>query len=291
MRIGTRQSPLALAQAEEVKARLLAVWPELTIEIVKIVTSGDRFTQKPLADIGGKGLFTKEIEEALLDGSIDIAVHSMKDVPTELPEGLIMGAILPREDARDMLVGEGIRSLQSMPEGAALGTCSLRRAAQVKLLRPDIQIVPLRGNVQTRLIKLQEGKMAATLLAMAGLNRLGLTDLPGTALEIEEFLPAVAQGAIGIECRENDDQMRQKIAAINCEDSHTAILCERAFLRALDGSCRTPIAGYAEVHGDMIFFKGQLSAEDGSSMKQTVVSGSASDAVALGQQAAKQVKA
>ena len=295
LKIGTRKSPLALAQAEEVRARLIAAWPQLAapgaIELVRIVTSGDNFTDKPLADIGGKGLFTKEIEEALLDGRIDIAVHSMKDVPTVLPDGLIMGAILPREDARDKLVGEGMDSLASLPKGAAFGTSSLRRAAQLLLVRPDIKIVPLRGNVQTRLAKLAEGQMTATMLAMAGLNRLGLKDVPGAALEIEVFLPAIAQGAIGIECRESDAAMREKIAALNCAKSEAAVLCERAFLRVLDGSCRTPIAGHARIEGSTLSFKGQVVKPDGSSAREILLAGNIADAYAIGTQAGQQLKA
>jgi hydroxymethylbilane synthase len=287
--IGTRKSPLALAQAHEVRARILAAWPESQVEIVPMSTTGDNFLGQPLADIGGKGLFTKEIEEALLDGSIDIAVHSMKDVPTILPDGLMMGAILPREDVRDRLVGQGLSGLADLPRGAKFGTSSLRRASQILLVRPDVQIVPLRGNVQTRLSKLAAGDMAATMLAQAGLNRLGL-DVPGAALPVAEFLPAIAQGAIGIECRENDDAMREKLAALNCKKSELAVICERAFLRVLDGSCRTPISGYAEIIGSEIHFRGQVVKPDGSSAKTVELRGSTADAQALGGEAGGRVR-
>ena len=279
-----------MAQAHEVRDRLLAAWPDVATEIVPMSTSGDNFLDRPLADIGGKGLFTKEIEEALLDGSIDIAVHSMKDMPTVLPDGLMIGAILPREDVRDRLVGQGLSWLADLPRGAKFGTSSLRRAAQVLLKRPDIQIVPLRGNVQTRLKKLETGEMAATMLAQAGLNRLGLADVFGAPLSVEEFLPAVAQGAIGIECRENDAEVLKKIAALNCKNSELAVVCERAFLRVLDGSCRTPISGYAEIMGDQLHFRGQVAETDGSSAKDVELRGSALDAEKIGREAGLSLK-
>ena len=295
IKIGTRKSPLALAQAEEVRTRLCVWWPALAeegaIAIVKMSTSGDNFTDRPLADIGGKGLFTKEIEEALLDGRIDIAVHSMKDVPTELPAGLVMGAILPREDPRDMLVGRGLSSLASLPKDCKFGTSSLRRSAQLLLKRPDIQIVPLRGNVQTRLAKLEGGDMAATMLAMAGIKRLGLTNVPGGPLDLDEFIPAIAQGAIGIECRQNDAPMLEKLSRLNHTSSAAAVVCERAFLRVLDGSCRTPIAGHARIEGDVIFFKGLVVEPDGSKARDISLTGDIADAHAIGTQAGQQLKA
>ncbi len=290
LRIGTRKSPLAMAQAHEVRDRLQAAWPELAIEIVPMSTSGDNFLDRPLADIGGKGLFTKEIEEALLDGGIDIAVHSMKDMPTVLPDGLVIGAILPREDVRDRLVGQGLSSLSDLPQGAKLGTSSLRRAAQVLLRRPDIEIVPLRGNVQTRLKKLAEGQMHATMLAQAGLNRLGLADVPGAPLSVDEFLPAVAQGAIGIECRANDEAALAAIAPLNCKNSELAVVCERAFLRVLDGSCRTPISGYARIEGDTLYFNGQVAEPDGSNARSVSVSGKTEDSESIGREAGFKLK-
>jgi hydroxymethylbilane synthase len=290
LKIGTRTSPLAMAQAKEVQSRLAAAFPDVATEIVGMNTRGDTFIGQPLAEIGGKGLFTKEIEDALLDGRIDLAVHSMKDVPTVLPEGLIMGAILPREDARDYLVGSW-HSLAELPKGAKFGTSSLRRAAQVLMVRPDIEIVPLRGNVQTRLKKLGEGLMDATMLAQAGLNRLGLAQVPGAPLEISECLPAIAQGAIGIECRENDEALREKLALINCKNSFIATECERAFLRVLDGSCRTPIAGHAQIHGQELHFSGLLVEPDGKNPKTVEITGSVADAAVLGRQAGQKLKA
>ena len=282
LRLGTRKSPLALAQAQQVKALLLAAWQNISVEIVHIITSGDKFLNQPLADIGGKGLFTKEIEEGLLEGSLDIAVHSMKDMPTQLPDGLIIGAMLEREDPRDMLLGQGLAGLVDLPQGAMFGTSSLRRAAQVKIRRPDVQIVPFRGNVQNRLAKLERGEVRATMLAKAGLNRLGLKDLEGAALAVEEFLPAIAQGAIGIECKENNSKIRELLAPLAHKNTQIAVDCERAFLRVLDGSCRTPISGYALIENDSIFMRGLIAKPDGSSFKQAQLRGSIKDALALG---------
>ena len=287
IRIGTRKSPLALAQAEEVARRLKATWPELSVELVKITTSGDRFSERRLADIGGKGLFTKEIEEALLEKSIDIAVHSMKDMPTVLPEGLTIACMLPREDVRDMLVGEGFRSLADLQEGAHVGTSSLRRAVQIKLLRPDVQVVPFRGNVGTRLEKLKAGKADATLLAVAGLNRLGMMELPGVVLELEECLPAVAQGAVGVECREDNDEVLRLLEPLNDAETAIAVSCERAFLKVLDGSCRTPIAGYAFLHGRTLILQGLKANLDGSDCQRIKMDGDVKDAEALGKEAAE----
>ena len=240
IRIGTRKSPLALAQAEIVRQKLSAAWPGLETEIVTFTTSGDKFLDQPLSEIGGKGLFTKEIEEALLDGSIHIAVHSMKDMPTVLPKGLVIGAVLEREDPRDVLIGMGFDSLDSLPLAATVGTSSLRRTAQLKIRRPDLNIVPLRGNVQTRLSKLEAGEVQATMLAKAGLNRLEL-EVEGAVLSTDDFLPAIAQGAVGIECREGDPEVRATVAALSHQTTEFAIDCERAFLAVLDGSrlCKT----------------------------------------------------
>lgn len=291
IRIGTRKSPLALAQAEEVARRLQAHWPEQEVELVKITTSGDRFLDRPLADIGGKGLFTKEIEEALLDGSIDIAVHSMKDMPTALPDGLTIGCMLEREDVRDMLIIDGARSLAELPQGARIGTSSLRRSVQLQILRPDISIVPFRGNVQTRIEKLKAGKADATLLAVAGLNRLGIMDAPGFVLEIEDCLPAVAQGAIGIECREHDNAILGLLDPLNDAATTIAVSCERAFLNVLDGSCRTPIAGYARLNGAQLQFSGFMATPDASQHHTIKAQGSLRDAEAIGQQAARELRA
>lgn len=289
MKIGTRKSPLALAQAEEVRAKLLAAWPELAIELVPMSTRGDSITDRKLAEIGGKGLFTKEIEEALLDGRVDVAVHSMKDMPTVLPDGLVIGAMLEREDPRDVLVGQGVTSFDALPKGASFGTSSLRRASQVLMRRPDMVIVPLRGNVQTRLAKIGQGEAAATMLAKAGLNRLGLEAIPGVLLSVEECLPAIAQGAIGIECREGDARVMGLLAALSHPVTETAVNCERAFLRMLDGSCRTPIAGYAQVDGGKLHLRGLIAKPDGSAYHTVEMSGLANDADALGRAAGQEL--
>jgi hydroxymethylbilane synthase len=282
IRLGTRKSPLALVQAQQVRELLLAAWQDITVEIVHIVTSGDKFLEQPLMDIGGKGLFTKEIEEGLLENSLDIAVHSMKDMPTKLPDGLIIGAMLEREDPRDMLIGAGLKGLDDLPKGAVFGTSSLRRASQVKIRRPDVQIVPFRGNVQSRLAKLERGEVQATMLAKAGLNRLGINDVEGVVLSVEEFLPAIAQGAIGIECRESDTKTRELLAPLIHKNTMLAVDCERAFLRVLDGSCRTPISGYALIENGNIFMRGLIAKPDGSSFKASELRGNVNDAENIG---------
>jgi len=288
LKLGTRKSPLALAQANQVRSKLLAAHAGLEVEIVHIITSGDKFLNQPLADIGGKGLFTKEIEEGLLSGELDIAVHSMKDVPTVLPAGLVISAMLPREDPRDMLIGACIKNgLMDLPKNAVFGTSSLRRAAQAKIKRPDLQIVPFRGNVQTRLAKLERGEAQVTMLAKAGLNRLGLADIAGAVLPVEEFLPAIAQGAVGIECREDNIKTRELLAALSHRPTEIAANCERAFLRELDGSCRTPISGYALINNDEIYLRGLIAAPDGSSHQKAELRGSSKDAIAIGVEVGK----
>lgn len=290
IKLGTRKSPLALAQAHQVRDLLMAAHIGLTVEIVHITTSGDKFLSQPLADIGGKGLFTKEIEEGLLAGDLDIAVHSMKDMPTMLPDNLIIGAMLTREDPRDMLIGKafgealggGFGGLADLPKNALFGTSSLRRAAQVKIKRPDVQIVPFRGNVQRRLAKLERKEVQATMLAKAGLNRLGLTDIAGAVLPVEEFLPAIAQGAVGIECRADDSKTRELLAPLNHQSTEIAVNCERAFLRILDGSCRTPISGYAIIENEKIYLRGLIAAPDGSSHKTAELRGNSCDAEIIG---------
>jgi hydroxymethylbilane synthase len=289
LKIGTRKSPLALAQAQEVRDLLMAAHPGLEVELVSFTTSGDKITDRPLSEAGGKGLFTKELEEALLDRRVDVAVHSMKDMATILPDGLTVGCMLEREDPRDMLVGEGIHSLDDLPQGASFGTSSLRRSAQILMHRPDLNIVPLRGNVQTRLGKLAEGQMRATMLARAGLNRLKLWDVPGAVLSTEQFLPAVAQGAVGLECREEDEAMLALMAPLADIDTEMAVLCERAFLRVLDGSCRTPIAGYATIDGSQLHLRGLIVKPDGSASHSVDISGDARDAESLGQAAGQQL--
>ncbi len=291
LRIGTRKSPLALAQAQLVADALSEAWPALAVEIIPMQTSGDNFTDRPLADIGGKGLFTKELEEALLANTIDVAVHSMKDVQTILPDGLTIGCMLERDDPRDMILGKNIRSLDDLPQGATFGTSSLRRAAQMLMIRPDLNIVPFRGNVQTRLAKLEAGEVQATMLAMAGLNRLNVWDVPGHPLNIDIFLPAVAQGAIGVECREGDEATMETLSPIAHIETEAAVQCERAFLQTLDGSCRTPIAGYASLDGGLLQFRGLLLSTDGSVHYDIELEGPAHDAESLGISAGEQILA
>ncbi|CAI0415465.1 unnamed protein product [Linum tenue] len=269
VRIGTRGSPLALAQAHETREKLMAAHSELAeegaIEIVIIKTTGDKILSQPLADIGGKGLFTKEIDEALINGDIDIAVHSMKDVPTYLPEQTILPCNMEREDVRDAFISLNASSLADLAAGSIIGTASLRRKSQILHRYPSLKVVEnFRGNVQTRLRKLNEGVVHATLLALAGLRRLNMTENVTATLSIDDMLPAVAQGAIGIACRTNDDKMAEYLASLNHEETRLAVTCERAFLETLDGSCRTPIAGYAsrDENGDCLF-KGLVASPDG----------------------------
>jgi len=295
LRIGTRGSPLALAQAEEVKARLLAADPELAAaapEIVVIRTSGDRIRDRPLRELGGKGLFTKEIEEALLAGSIDLAVHSMKDVPTLLPEGLVIACILEREDPRDALIAASARSLEALPQGAVVGTSSLRRRAQLLRRRPDLRIVEFRGNVDTRLRKLAAGEADATLLAAAGLKRLNRGDAAAALLAPEVLLPALAQGAIGVEIRRGDAATAARLAGLEHEPSARCVALERAFLAALDGSCRTPIAGLAVLGaGGRLEFRGEILSPDGRQAFETTRAGPAGEAEALGRAAGEELVA
>jgi hydroxymethylbilane synthase len=293
LRIGTRGSPLALWQAHEVQARLAAahgVAPE-TIAITVIKTSGDIIQDRPLSEVGGKGLFTKEIEQALSDDRIDLAVHSSKDMPTLLPDGLMLAACLPREDARDAFISRKAATLAALPRGAVVGTASLRRQAMVKRLRPDLQVVSFRGNVETRLKKLADGVVDATLLALAGLKRLGRTDAATSILDVDAFLPAVGQGAIGIETRADDRRTRDLVARIGDADTLSALTTERAFLAVLDGSCRTPIAGHARVDGGTVTFRGLILRPDGSEALETSRAGAIADAAALGADAGRELKA
>ncbi len=266
LKIGTRGSPLALAQAHETRARLMAAFdlPEEAFRIVVIKVTGDQILDRALKDIGGKGLFTREIEEALLAGEIDIAVHSMKDMPTQQPEGLVLDCYLPREDVRDAFVSPGVERLADLPQGAVVGSSSLRRRAQLALRRPDLRLVEFRGNVQTRMKKLQDGVASATFLAMAGLNRLGLSGVARSAIAPEEMLPAVAQGAIGIERRQGDARAEAMLAAIHDAPTGQRLTAERAFLARLDGSCETPIAGLAVLDGDRLWLRGEILRPDGS---------------------------
>ncbi|HUG60976.1 MAG TPA: hydroxymethylbilane synthase, partial [Methylomirabilota bacterium] len=284
VRLGTRGSPLALAQSHEVRARLTAALGDNAppIEIVVIKTTGDQILDRPLAEVGGKGLFTKEIEEALLSGTIDFAVHSSKDMSTLLPDGLALDHFLPREDVRDAFISLRHGSLAALPPGAVVGTASLRRQALVKRLRPDVEVVTYRGNVQSRLRKLEDGVVDATLLALAGLNRLDMSHVATEILDAEAFPPAVGQGAIGIESRAGDTRVHALIGAIHHADTAAALVAERSFLAALDGSCRTPIAGLATVDGDRLSLHGMILTPDGARVHADRVEGAASDGAALG---------
>ncbi len=291
LKIGTRGSPLALVQAETVAARLRADSPGLPTEIVVIKTTGDHVLDRPLAEIGGKGLFTKEIEEALYDRRIDLAVHSFKDVATVLPDGLVIAAVLPREDPRDALIAGAVTRIADLPEGAVVGSASLRRRAQLLALRPDLEVVNLRGSVQTRLGKVESGAIHATLLAMAGLNRLGRPDAASAPIGVDEILPAVAQGAIAIEVRADDAGIRPLVEALNDAPTARAVTAERAFLRALDGSCRTPIAAHATLDGDRLHLEGLLAEPEGRRSWRAARTGLAGDAEALGTDAGREVRA
>ncbi|TPN90020.1 hydroxymethylbilane synthase [Mesorhizobium sp. B1-1-5] len=293
MKIGTRGSPLALAQAQETQARLMAAHglPQEAFEIVVISTSGDRIQDRPLSEAGGKGLFTKEIEEALLARAIDIAVHSSKDMPTQLPDGLELSAFLPREDARDAFVGRAAKTIADLPRGAKVGSSSLRRQALIRRMRPDLDVVMFRGNVQTRLRKLDEGVAAGTILAHAGLKRLGLGHVVTDLIPLDIFPPAPGQGAIGIETRIGDGDVEQMLAAIHDLPTGQALACERAFLAALDGSCRTPIAGHAVIDGADLSFAGLIISPDGTQSHMVEMKGPALDAARIGEEAARTVRA
>jgi hydroxymethylbilane synthase len=293
LRIGTRGSPLALAQAHQTRDLLAAAFdlPAEAFEIVVIKTTGDNRAMieadRPLKEIGNKGLFTKEIEEALLGHSIDIAVHSTKDMPTEQPEGLLLDCFLKREDVRDAFISPQYRAIADLPEGTVVGTSSLRRKAQLLARRPDLQVVEFRGNLQTRLRKLDEGVAACTFLAMAGLNRLGMTEVPATPILVSDMLPAIAQGAIGIERRESDDRAKAMLDAIHHEETGIRLAAERAFLAALDGSCETPIAGLATVEGDTLTLAGEILSLDGQQIHSGHEVGSVADAAEIGTKLAK----
>jgi hydroxymethylbilane synthase len=284
LKIGTRGSPLALWQAHEVRRSLMVAFdlPQDAFEICVIKVLGDQILDKALKDIGGKGLFTREIEEALLDGSIDIAVHSMKDMPTIQPDGLILDCYLPREDVRDAFVSPHVARLADLPQGAVVGSSSLRRRAQLRVRRPDLQLVEFRGNVQTRMKKLQDGVAVATFLAMAGLNRLGMADMARSAIETDEMLPAVAQGAIGIERRLDDAATKALLDAIHDTPTGLRLAAERAMLARLDGSCETPIAGLATLDGSALHLRGEILRPDGSEVIAAERFGSASDGADLG---------
>ncbi len=293
LRLGTRGSPLAMAQAHEVRGKLMAAhdFDEAQVEIVVIKTIGDQILDRALAEVGGKGLFTKEIETALIEGKIDLAVHSMKDMPTVLPGGLIISTMLEREDTRDAFISTKASRPQDLPKGAVVGTASLRRQAQLKHMRPDLDVITYRGNVQRRLKKLEEGVVDATFLAFAGLKRLGLEDVITSVVPHGDMLPAVAQGAIGIEIRQNDAQTAALLAPINHEATQICVNAERAFLHVLDGSCRTPIGGLAQLSADHVSFRGMILTPDGRICHQTAREGAVSEAEALGKDAGEELKA
>ena len=290
-KIGTRGSPLALWQAYETRRWLMAAFdlPEAAFEIVVIKVTGDQILDRALKDIGGKGLFTREIEDALLDGGIDIAVHSMKDMPTLQPDGLLLDCYLPREDVRDGFMSPTVAGLMELPQGAVVGSSSLRRRAQLAHRRPDLTLVEFRGNVQTRMNKLQDGVAVATFLAMAGLNRLGLAHMARAAIAVDEMLPAVAQGAIGIERRVDDPRAEHMLAAIHHAPTGQRLKAERAFLLRLDGSCETPIAGLAVLEGDHLWLRGEILRPDGSKVITGQLRGPVADGAALGRELAAEL--
>lgn len=282
--IGTRGSPLALAQAHETRRRLSSAFdlPEDAFVIKVIKTTGDKILDRPLKEIGGKGLFTREIEDDMLSGAIDIAVHSMKDMPVLQPEGLVLDTYLPREDVRDAFVSAGHEKLADLPSGAVVGTSSLRRRAQLLNYRPDLNVVEFRGNVQTRLKKLEDNVADCTFLAMAGLRRLDMAHVAKSAIETDEMLPAVAQGAIGIERRIDDTRAAKMLEAIHDKETGQRLAAERAFLEALDGSCETPIAGLSELNGTNMRLRGQVLRPDGSESIGDDVTGSIEDGAEMG---------
>jgi hydroxymethylbilane synthase len=292
LRIGTRGSPLALAQAREVRARLAAAHgiaaDAIALDIIR--TSGDMIRDRPLSEAGGKGLFTKEIDEALIAGSIDLAVHSAKDLPTLLPAELAIAAVLEREDARDVFISGKANALSALPVGARVGTASLRRQALVKRVRDDLAVVNFRGNVETRLRKLEAGEVDATLLALAGLKRLGLARTATAVLSIDEFLPAVGQGVIAIQARATDKRMLALLAPLDHPETAAALLAERAFLAELDGSCRTPIAGHAVIGGGQLHLRGLIARPDGSAVHECARIGAVADAGMLGSDAGRELK-
>jgi len=291
LRIATRKSALALWQAEFVKAELERFHPSLTVELVPMTTQGDIILDTPLAKIGGKGLFVKELEQAMLDGRADIAVHSMKDVPVEFPEGLALNTICEREDPRDAFVSNKYNSLDALPQGAVVGTSSLRRQCQVRALRPDLDIRDLRGNVNTRLGKLDNGDYDAIILAAAGLLRLEMPERIAAFIEPEISLPANGQGAVGIECRNDDERVKALISPLEHSETRIRVLAERAMNRRLEGGCQVPIGAYALVSGDQVHIRGLVGAVDGSEILRDEVSGPVDSAEQLGTQLAEQLLA
>ena len=287
LKIATRQSPLALWQAEHIRSRLNALYPDLTVELVKFVTQGDKILDTPLAKIGGKGLFVKELEAALLDGRADLAVHSMKDVPMHLPEGLTLAVTCEREDPLDAFVSNNYQSFDELPQGAKVGTSSLRRKCQILQIRPDLEIIDLRGNVGTRLSKLDDGLYDAIILASAGLKRLGLADRIRHCLAPVLSLPAVGQGALGLECRADDVELLKIIQPLQHEETSICVRAERAFNAYLEGGCQVPIAGYATLANDQLSIEGRVGSVDGKTLLKQRLIGTSEDAEQLGEQLAQ----
>ena len=291
LKIATRQSPLALWQAEHIRSRLNQLYPDLTVELVKFVTQGDKILDTPLAKIGGKGLFVKELEAALLDGRADLAVHSMKDVPMHLPDGLSLAVICEREDPFDAFVSNQYQHFNELPQGAKVGTSSLRRKCQILQQRPDLEIIDLRGNVGTRLSKLDEGLYDAIILASAGLKRLGLADRIRHSLSAEISLPAVGQGALGLECRSNDSALLKLIEPLQHQETSNCVRAERAFNAYLEGGCQVPIAGYATLRNDQIQIEGRVGSVDGKVILKAQRVGAIEQAEQLGEQLAQELLA
>ena len=287
LRIATRKSPLALWQAEDVAKRLLRYHPKLQIELVKMSTSGDKVLDSPLAKIGGKGLFVKELEQGMLEDSADIAVHSIKDVPVDLPEGLHLSTILKREDPRDAFVSKNFASFEQLPPDARIGTCSLRRQTQIKERFPNVKILDLRGNVNSRLQKLANGEFDAIILAAAGLIRLGFSDQITAFIEPEQSLPAIGQGAVGIECRQNDPEIEALLAPLHDPATTLRIRAERALNQRLHGGCQVPIAGYAILDNDQIRLRGLVGRPDGSSIIRAEKTASSDNPEELGRTVAE----
>jgi len=293
LRLGTRGSPLALVQASAVQNRIAAAhgWLEDEVELLTIRTSGDAIQDRALSEAGGKGLFTKELDTALIDQRVDIAVHSAKDLPTLMPDGIAIAGYLPREDVRDAFIARGVKSLRELPLGAVVGSASLRREAQLLRLRPDLTIKLLRGNVETRLRKIETGEYDATLLALAGLKRLGLLEHATAVLDIEEFLPAVGQGAIAITARTNDDAVHQLLEPLLDAATTAAVSAERSFLAVLEGSCRTPIAGHALIREGRLRLRGMVLRPDGSQSREVSAEGRDSEAAEIGHHAGLDLRA
>lgn len=289
IRIATRGSMLALRQSRTIMEALEKLWPALGFELQIIKTTGDKITDTPLAKVGGKGLFVKEIEEALLDGSADLAVHSMKDVPAELPAGLEIAAVPEREDPRDALILRSGKSIEELPPGAVIGTGSLRRGSQIRAMRPDLEVRNLRGNLETRLRKLDEGQFDAVILAAAGLRRMGWQDRITVFMDPVQFIPAVGQGALGIEARSGDESILELLAPLNHPETAVAAAAERSFLKELQGGCQVPIGGHARLAGKMVEFSGMVASLDGSQLFRASGTAPVEDAAALGIRIAREL--